>query len=676
MKKHCFFLLSSILALAACSKEIPVVTEPEPNGPNPDGSYNIEVVCEDIVSTDGTVMSAATKSEIGDFAYSALYNADVYIYADGILISDYHFNWDDGKPKNMAVTFPTGDAYLDVFVLGNCNNDNVEFTVPRTVSEMRTKKLTFNGYLKFKDAHYGFPMAKHISGFKPGTSKISVARLVSFYTLSVYRPSGNPVNTLDLQIHSIKMNHAAKEVTPFNTESDRSDCNEFVDDADAVTQDDIATLEKGGEVVIYFIENKRGVNADINTPEEKTEDNVPDGSKGKCTYLTFDYTVDGDRQYDDEGKPGKIFYLGVNSTTDFNLNRNMNSNLMLNVDTIIKELYLLSGTSHNLRVPTGIISYRIEPVGDRAHTLVDRISASALDTMVDKLDDCTLVVTNKISPKTGTSRPPLYSDGTISNDTDKETSKSLIRSANLDFSFNIIITTNDKDHNPVEKVVSVWPIVGRVNISLDSYAKGTAYNIGDINQSTPFLVQSGINVEYASAEYDGVKIYRSYRPQKYQKGIPISIGVGDVIGLGNVFKRIVRENLPASGWFIDQYKTYDSSKAKPYYSLTDDELENYYEPYWIHAHFAPFKFANEYFMSHSSNNSFIDSRDILAVPDKDRTSVPQVKYTFEASFTNSELAIFENTYHHNHNDFPAAWLNHGIMVSWETSRGEYLPTLY
>lgn len=69
-------------------------------------------------------------------------------------------------------------------------------------------------------------------------------------------------------------------------------------------------------------------------------------------------------------------------------------------DYIIKELFLLCGTSHTLEIPYGIKSYTVIPIGARAKTLVDRISSEAFNNMVEKKNDNTLVVTNLIGQKT------------------------------------------------------------------------------------------------------------------------------------------------------------------------------------------------------------------------------------------------------------------------------------
>lgn len=301
-------ILSAICLGAALS-----CTKFGPDGPSPeapDGSYRFEISCED---PEGSPM---TKSSFTSQSLTKVSNVNIFVYRGGSLIDDLYFP----SASGINVAFPSSSDTYNVYMLANVG----DVTAPSSESGVSSIVYTFNDYGGFESK--GFPMANTFLNFKPGSSvSFKLKRLIGMYSITMENSS----DVVDYRIKSLQLKNCARDIYPFGNQK----ASMILEGGDYLSSADINTLNGGGTVGIYFLENMQGTLLPGNTdPKQKIPDNLTDRTAaGRCTYI---------QMLADVTTPTAHFnnvyyrvYLGQDMTSDFNIKRSTHYYLNLNFAT-------------------------------------------------------------------------------------------------------------------------------------------------------------------------------------------------------------------------------------------------------------------------------------------------------------------------------------------------------
>lgn len=301
MKKYFIFFLSSVLALASCSKASSVVTD-GPFEPNPDGSYNIEVTCDDLVTEDGMPLLATKGGSLLSEEYNKISSVGVlYFYqTSGQFAGAQYF-----EGSRLSIKFPDNNERYKVYIVGNISRAQFDAIDVDNINNCMLN-FTEDSYKNF--IVNGFPLGAYYENYKPGAeTQLSVKRLTGFYRLSKI----SNINITKFQMHQLPV-----MVTPFKNSKD---CTKFIDidlDNASIAKLNASSTKEDG-VIIYFLESMQGNLLPLNTiAENKLIKNVPPSKRPMCTYFTYTYT-------DAKGvSKTKEFCLGQNATYNFDIKRN------------------------------------------------------------------------------------------------------------------------------------------------------------------------------------------------------------------------------------------------------------------------------------------------------------------------------------------------------------------
>lgn len=295
-----------------------------------DGHAGEERVAVSFVPVPGT----GTKSSTGADE-DLLRDFNMVIYRDGMLehsiYLDRSVSGNDGTAC-LDVNLVKGVGY-DLFALGNAGRLDIpvreEDFLSRCVLE----------YRRLDDFDGAFPMAWsekscRFAGSGPQSVAVPLARLVARINFSLDCDSilGR------LNVNSVRIRQSASKVWPFGiagsplnitgSERSRALTGDDVVDGDYASGDDLETLNEGGTLVFYCLENCQGNLLPDNTDEwAKVPINLDDGRAGLCTFLEVnasyaeDFALDGEVTY--------RLYLGGDNTSDFNIVRNTGMDVSL-----------------------------------------------------------------------------------------------------------------------------------------------------------------------------------------------------------------------------------------------------------------------------------------------------------------------------------------------------------
>jgi len=303
--KRIFLFLLGLGALFSCSKMGPEITSAEPS---PDGSYPMEISCEPVAGEQ-----ESTKSSFTTAALTKVSNVCIFIYRDGSLVSDLYFPTASG----ISVSFPSSTDTYDVYMLANMG----DVIAPQDEDDVADIKYSFMDYGQFNSK--GFPMASSFLDFTPGSqTQFKLKRLIGMYSLSMENSS----DVVDYEIKSLQLRNCACDIYPYKSQRATS----FISEGDVLSASDIQTLNNGGSVNIYFLENLQGELLPGNTdPKQKIPDNIHDATlAAHCTYIQMLADVTTPTAHYDN-----VYYrvyLGQNMTTDFSIVRSTLYNLSLN----------------------------------------------------------------------------------------------------------------------------------------------------------------------------------------------------------------------------------------------------------------------------------------------------------------------------------------------------------
>lgn len=272
-----------------------------------------------------------TRSSI-DADEDALEDINLYAYCDGKLEAMLYTQ----SPEDIRMKLYKGRTY-NMYALANMG----EVEAPVSEEDMKDHRYSVGSLREIEGA---FPMAWMMEGFTiEGSSPslgISLERLLARISFSIERSELD-----DFQVTAIKLRQGALGVYPFREES-RAESASDVADGDWASASDLSTLNAGGEIAFYALENRQGVLMPGNSdPCSKTPDGIPDNSE-LCTYLEMTSSYSG--QYQgvtvSSDKVTYRFYLGENNCTDFNVirNKDVKINLKVTEDRIFDESWRVS----------------------------------------------------------------------------------------------------------------------------------------------------------------------------------------------------------------------------------------------------------------------------------------------------------------------------------------------
>ena len=272
-----------------------------------------------------------TRSSI-DADEDALEDINLYAYCDGKLEAMLYTQ----SPEDIRMKLYKGRTY-NMYALANMG----EVEAPVSEEDMKDHRYSVGSLREIEGA---FPMAWMMEGFTiEGSSPslgISLERLLARISFSIDRSELD-----DFQVTAIKLRQGALGVYPFREDS-RAESASDVADGDWASASDLSTVNAGGEIAFYALENRQGVLMPGNSdPCSKTPDGIPDNSE-LCTYLEMTSSYSG--QYQgvtvSSDKVTYRFYLGEDNCTDFNVirNKDVKINLKVTEDRIFDESWRVS----------------------------------------------------------------------------------------------------------------------------------------------------------------------------------------------------------------------------------------------------------------------------------------------------------------------------------------------
>lgn len=277
------------------------------------------VSCTFTVAVDSPeVMGDWHRSSFTDVDMTRISDLNVFIYHDGVLVPDCCRYYDD--MSDLMLSFPEGKDGFDIFMVGNVGR----ITPPETASDLTMLRCVLDPRKDFLEK--GFPVAEKFEDYMKGDpAHFKVKRLVGQYNIRM-KVSAEDAEYL---VKDVRLKNCARDVYPFGSDVAAGEfgCSCVPGECicgDYLTDDDVAKLNAGETVALYFVENLQGVLLPDNTDRRQKIpsrlDLVEKGIADRCTYLevTADVTTDAARYSDGKYR----FYLGQDQTTDFSIRRN------------------------------------------------------------------------------------------------------------------------------------------------------------------------------------------------------------------------------------------------------------------------------------------------------------------------------------------------------------------
>ena len=306
MKRFVLFF-SAVFALASCI-DAPELLETVTDSCQ-DGSYPITVEVEEpeLIGPG----SAGTRSSYSVEQLTKISDMNIFIYHQGKLLSDYCKYITD--LSSVSLTLPADKDGFDIYLFGNVGR----MTAPENEYEVTGLRYVAPSYSDFLTK--GFPVANVYENYtKNSQQNLKVKRLIGQYNITL-DPSATEAK---YTVTGLRIYNPALDVYPFSYDTKATafgySLNERV--GDSLTESDLAKLNSGGTVSLYFIENLQGVLLPGNTDRSKKIPSQISTRANFCTYieLTVDVETAGAKYRDGKYR----FYLGADETTDFSIRRN------------------------------------------------------------------------------------------------------------------------------------------------------------------------------------------------------------------------------------------------------------------------------------------------------------------------------------------------------------------
>jgi|GEM_PF-1341985 len=248
--KRILLLLSVLLAGFSCERADETPAAPVQGVPGRGTAFTLRLEC---CSGEPPVRSSFAPAEpdrIGDL--------NVWLYRDGCLFPEYSFYTDDFYGSDVQILFPDVNARYDIYFLANAG----EVEAPGREEDIGGASVTVAGYSSFVEG--GFPMAGALLDYSPREGTVlQLEKLVGRYDIQIYR---NPANTkVSYTFTSGRMKACAGTVRPFaDAEGTGGFSSRALSGADLLAQGDmltaadIAALNAGETVTLYYLENCQG----------------------------------------------------------------------------------------------------------------------------------------------------------------------------------------------------------------------------------------------------------------------------------------------------------------------------------------------------------------------------------------------------------------------------------
>lgn len=258
--------------------------------------------------------SPQTKSSVSGVAADAVNNLTVAVFDNttGMLADVLYFN----PASSMKLSLVKGKTYA---VCAVANVGDLSSLIRSTYASLNAFKSLPLSFASFAGVTAGgFPMAsKSVSVVKGGDSSapLTMEKLVAKYTVNIDRSALAAGSTVTVK--SMNIRQAALSARPFADASERKAGT--VSDGDYAVASDVSSLNSGGAITLYLLENRQGALLPGNA-DPKSKIPATQAQKDVCTYLEMVCSyARTDKRADNVTYR---IYLGENNTSDFSIVRN------------------------------------------------------------------------------------------------------------------------------------------------------------------------------------------------------------------------------------------------------------------------------------------------------------------------------------------------------------------
>ena len=314
--RFCLVLCSALVLMSSCS---PCVGS--------DDCVNVfsdSMVCGFSVEVDRVDDSqCAVRSSFSREDIMKITCLNVFVYYNGYLLSECCRYYDD--MTSLMLSFPSGMNGFNIYMLGNVGR----VTPPEVERELSSLKCVVESYADFNTR--GVPVAGSFVGYRKGElAHFKLKRLIGQYNI-LMRVSAEDA---EYTVKSLSLKNCAKDFYPFCADAKAEMFSCFCDEGpcgDRLTDEDVARLNAGEVVSLYFMENLQGEllpgNTDRKNKVPSAVEAVENGASERCTYLEVvaDLVTPAAKYTDGKYR----FYLGSNQTSDFSIRRNTLYNVVL-----------------------------------------------------------------------------------------------------------------------------------------------------------------------------------------------------------------------------------------------------------------------------------------------------------------------------------------------------------
>lgn len=260
---------------------------------------------------------ASSRSTFTDNELNRITDLNVFVYHDGKLLEEHCGYFTD--MSELMLSFPYDKNGFNIYMVGNVG----KLIPPRDETEIRSYRYVVNDYEDFRKN--GFPIANVFRNHLKGDMAVfRLKRLVGQYNVTMRNSATDALYA----IKDVRLMNCALDVYPFDTEGKASlftFAGAYGEEpkGDSLTEEDIADLNAGKSVTLYFVENLQGELLPDNDDRRKKipsalEDRYT-GVSDRCTYIEITADVSTPAAEYTDGK--YRFYLGQNETTDFSIRR-------------------------------------------------------------------------------------------------------------------------------------------------------------------------------------------------------------------------------------------------------------------------------------------------------------------------------------------------------------------
>lgn len=275
--------------------------------------------CVFTVSVDEPVeVGEVTRSLYDGVDSDKITNLNVFVYHDGKLLSECCRYFED--MSSLMLAFPPGMNDFNIYMVGNVG------AVQAPAEESALGELRCLSVCSRDFETMGFPVAGKSECYRKGDlAHFKVKRLVGRYDIKMQVSA----KSAEYVVKDVRVRNCPVDIYPFGMGKPASvfECQCQPGDCvcgDRLTESDLARLNGGDTVSLYFLENMQGVLLPGNIDRRKkipcSVELVEAGLADRCTYLeiTADVTTPAARYRDGKYR----FYLGQDQITDFSIKRN------------------------------------------------------------------------------------------------------------------------------------------------------------------------------------------------------------------------------------------------------------------------------------------------------------------------------------------------------------------